>query len=214
MVDRAGKRIEMLLEWRDLAAGAGHGVPTVADMMRIGASGEVRPEGVDLDAVEPWSRTIERLLLQFTFGDPDPVQNLPADLRQPSATARPRPAATSPGIGRAGSGSPVMDALLSWWRAEQSTDRGLRRLKEHQLRSIVTTGSRSEAEVRRHLPGSLGSYARRIAEVIARSNEPTAPTVPASSVGPPAAVAPPVTARAPRTPVPVRERARAWSKSP
>lgn len=181
MVDRAGKRIEMLLEWRDLAASAGHGVPTVADMMRIGASGEVRPEGVDLAAVEPWSRTIERLLLQFTFGDPNPVQNLPADLRQPSATGRPAPAATVRDIGRGGSGGPVLDALLSWWRAEQGTDRGLRRLKEHQLRSIVTTGSRTEAEVRRHLPAQLSSYARRIAEVIARSTAPPAPSTPAGA---------------------------------
>lgn len=199
MVDRAGKRIEMLLEWRDLAASAGHDVPTVADMMRIGASGELCPEGVALEVVRPWSRTIERLLLQFTFGDPNPVQNLPADLRQPSTTGRPGPAATARDGGRAAGGGPVLDALLSWWRTEQGTDRGLRKLKEHQLRSIVTTGSRTEAEVRRHLPAQLGSYARRIAEVIARSTTPPTPSTPAGAppLDPPTAARPAVGGAAP-----------------
>ena len=69
----------------------------------------------------------------------------------------------------------MLDALLNWWRSGQANDPGLRRLKEHQLRSIVTTGSRTEAEVRRHLPAPLGTYARRIAEVITGSATPAPP---------------------------------------
>jgi hypothetical protein len=148
--------------------------------MRIGAVGEVRPEGIELAEVEPWSRTIERLLLQFAVGEPDPVRTLPDDLRSPSGRAGgpPRPGPRPTGDGSA---NPVLDALLAWWRSGQANDPGLRKLKEHQLRSIVTTGSRTEAEVRRHLPTPLATYARRIAEVITRGTAPAAvppPTTP------------------------------------
>jgi hypothetical protein len=172
-VDKAGKRIEVLLEWRDVVVAAGHAVPTVADMMRIGASGEVRPEGVDLAAVEPWADTISHLLRQLKYGVPAPVAQIPDDLMQPALAPVPGRGVTmpplSPTAGSTRGDDPVIAALRAWWHTEQKADPALRGLKEHHLRNIASTGSRTEAEIRRLLPAPLQGHARRIAEVIARA---------------------------------------------
>ena len=187
-MDRAGRRIEVLLEWRDLVMAAGHPAPMAADMMRIGASGEVRPDGVDLAAVEPWADTIGHLLRQLKYGVADPVAQIPDDLREPAKVASsssssssrsgpsPRPAQAG-GPPDAGSrpDHPVLVALRDWWHAEQRTDPALASLRDHHLRSIVTAGSRTRPRISRHLPGPLKNHARRIAEVIARVAPPATP---------------------------------------
>ena len=194
-MDKAGRRIEVLLRWRDDMEAAGHEVPPVPDMMRIGASGEVRPEGiVEPAAVRRWEATLGYLLKQLRFGVNDPVSHLPEDLMAPAPAPAPPPAPAaepSPPSGSPPAGGPttpddpVFAALRSWWRAEQGRDPALRALKEHHLRNIAMTGSRTETEIRRHLPAALAGLARRLAEVVALAR--------------PAPVVEPVTVSTPRT---------------
>jgi hypothetical protein len=162
MTDTTGTWIEVLLEWRDRAAAAGHAVPTVPDMMRIGTAGEARAEGVDLAAVEPWAETIERILALLRAGVDAPLAHLPDDLTEPApAQSWPVPAPTRDDA--------VLVALRGWLRSRIGTDPALRGLKEHHFSNIVATGSRTEAEIRRHLPSSLTIFAPRLAEVVART---------------------------------------------
>lgn len=157
----------MLLDWRDQVVSAGHPAPSAADMMRIGAAGVVRPDGVELDSVAPWAETIAYLIKQLKFGVVDPVSQLPDDLSTPTRVPTAPGSRTSAINGNAE--EPVVAALLDWWKAEQTTDPRLRSLKEHQLRSIAMAGSRTETAIRRHLPGSLAFVARQLAEVIAQA---------------------------------------------
>ena len=165
-MDKASKRIEVLLEWRDRAAADGHVVPSVPDMMRIGAAGELRPDGVLLDGVAPWAETIAFLLKQLKFGVTDPVSQLPDDLAVPAPA--PSNGAAPPGPAT----DPVLAALLAWWQERQVHDPRLKGLKEHHLRNIAMTGSATEVEVRRHLPASLTVFARPIADVVERATPP------------------------------------------
>jgi hypothetical protein len=174
-VDKAGKRIQVLLDWRDRTEAAGHPVPSVPDMMRIGAAGELRPDGVLLDAVEPWAETIAFLLKQLKFGVSDPVAQLPDDLITPAPPNGSAPDSFSPVQ------DPVLAALLRWWKKERAADPRLKVLKEHHLRNIAMTGSATEAEIRRHLPASLTVFARDIAGVVAGVAPAAEPSRPAEA---------------------------------
>jgi hypothetical protein len=174
------KRVEVMLEWRDAAAEAGHAVPEVADMMRIGAAGYLWPPDINLDLALPWKATITFLLKQLQLGVPNPLAQLPDGLRVPATPEAGPGSPTTPPTSR--DEHPVLAALLEWRKTEQPGNPSLDSLKDTYLRSIVTSNSRSETEIRRHLPGDLRIFAPRIAEVVARCTSPApAPPEPARS---------------------------------
>lgn len=182
MTDAAGKRIEMLMRWRGSAVAAGHVVPSVPHLMEIGSAGDVRPGGVVHPNVARWAKTITFLLMQLRLGVHDPVEQIPDFLAVPQGPADPEPEPAPPPVTPDPPAPPPVDpdgvtgpegddavfaALRAWWQAELQRDPQLGRLKEHHLRSIAMTGSRTEEEIRRHLPASLTAVARRLAQVIA-----------------------------------------------
>lgn len=206
MKDKQARRIEVMLEWRDVTAAAGHVVPSVADMMRIGATGDLWPPDVDLSVAMPWKDTFAHLLKQVKFGVVDPVGQMPDDLMVPDVVEPyphgpgervDQPPPTTPAAPAAERESPATEdhpvfmALRRWRQVEQEGNRAVQALKDTDLRRIVVTGSRSETEIRMLLPAGLRTFARRIAEIVAaaapavgvpsdvpRATESTMPSVP------------------------------------
>lgn len=218
MDDKQARRVDVMLEWRDGAVAAGHAVPSEADVIHIAAAGEPYPAGVDVAAVQPWRDTIAFLLKMLKLRAPDPVAQLPDDLRTP-ATVPSRGPATPPGsvprhAAPAGARpaapqrveDPALAALRAWRLAELPDNPELEGLKDAALQRIALTGSRTEAEISRHLPSGLTGFAATMAQVVVGSVPPAAPdptpvsqpTLPRPSA--PHPTAPPPPARSPSAP--------------
>ncbi|WP_433799559.1 hypothetical protein [Actinomycetospora sp. CA-084318] len=191
------RRIEVLLAWRDEAMAAGHPVPSTADLMRIGTSGDVITAGIDGSAVWPWRATLTYLLRQLRFM-PDPLPSLPDDLRVPetrgtsvtSSTLAPRPPepeVVSPVSPRHGDGQadPLLLALREWWRAERREQPGIS-IKDMVFVNIVRTKSRTETDIRRQLPQPAHALAGQIAAVVDRYSSTAPVEAPPLTTTPPA----------------------------
>ena len=184
MVDKKSKRIEVLLNWREFALARGHRVPSESDLTKIGASGELWPAFIDVAAAEPWRETIAFLLKQVRFGVVDPVDNLPDDLFDPTPAPAGGEPVTRPERTDSTTDDPRLTALRAWRAVEQARNRGMSGLKDSQLRSIVTSNSRTAEEIRRHLPAAWTRFAPAIAEVVAAADPArTASSTPVPSNG-------------------------------
>jgi hypothetical protein len=196
--DMRDRRIDVLLEWRDFAASLNLPVPSVEDMMRIGAAGFFWPPDIDRSLALPWQETISFLIDRVQEDEPDPVAMIPPRLRMPTTaavaaggTGRRSVPPAGPAGGQHAAGAiqpdsdPVLAALIGWKRESQPGNPQLQALKDMHLRSIVTHRCRTEAEISRQLPPELTVFAPRLAEVISRAAAPaSSPGVPAGSPTP------------------------------
>jgi hypothetical protein len=163
--EKQARRVTVLLEFRERALASGHAAPSAEDMRRIAETAEVWPSGIDVALAEPWRKTIVELLKQMRFGIVDPIDTLDPALRRPSAEVvahRPRHAAPDTAVRDV-----VLGALQRWREAEQGHNPLLQTMKDIYLVNIARTGSRTTAEIAKHLPKSLAGAADEMAGVIA-----------------------------------------------